>query len=109
MPGEQCWRLGMVVSELITNASRHAFGDGGGAIRIELLNHGASVECRVADNGSASTIVRPGRGLKIIQLLAENSTEKSSRPLEPSEPQRLCHFRVSTMRRSECLPRISAQ
>src|SRR5262249_23523052 len=32
---DQCWRLGLIVSELITNASKHAFGDRGGAIQVE--------------------------------------------------------------------------
>ena len=48
---EQCWRLGMIISELITNASRHAFGEGGGVIRIEFLQRGPAVECSVTDNG----------------------------------------------------------
>jgi two-component sensor histidine kinase len=26
MDSERCWRLGMIISELITNAARHAFG-----------------------------------------------------------------------------------
>lgn len=68
---EQCWRLGMIVSELITNSARHAFGDrDSGAIRIELLNHGPFAECRVMDNGTARKEFRPGQGLKIIQSLA---------------------------------------
>src|SRR5438128_12455307 len=37
MNSERCWRLGLIVSELITNAERHAFRNGGGLIRVELL------------------------------------------------------------------------
>jgi two-component sensor histidine kinase len=66
---EQCWRLGMIVSELITNASRHAFGDRGGKIKVELLRRGSLMECSVADDGSGSDGSRAGRGLKIIQSL----------------------------------------
>jgi two-component sensor histidine kinase len=69
MHSEQCWRLGMIVSELITNAARHAFGDNGGKIHIELVPSGPFVKCRVADNGRAAATVRPGRGLKIIEAL----------------------------------------
>src|SRR5580658_9499169 len=58
----QCWRLGLIVAELITNASRHAFADVGGTIRVELRKRGASVECRVADDGSGPENIRPGRG-----------------------------------------------
>ena len=37
MDSERCWRLGLIMSELITNSARHAFGDNGGVIRVELL------------------------------------------------------------------------
>jgi two-component sensor histidine kinase len=34
MNSERCWRLAMIISELITNAARHAFGDGSGKIQV---------------------------------------------------------------------------
>ena len=46
MHSERCWRLGLIVSELITNAERHAFRNGGGMIRVELLPSLSFVECR---------------------------------------------------------------
>jgi two-component sensor histidine kinase len=71
MSSERCWLLGMIVAELITNAVRHAFDLCGGIIRIECRASGEFVECRVSDNGSASTAeVRPGSGLKIVEALA---------------------------------------
>jgi two-component sensor histidine kinase len=73
MSSERCWLLGMIVAELITNAVRHAFDRCGGIIRIECRASGEFVECRVSDNGSASTAdVRPGSGLKIIEALAQD-------------------------------------
>ena len=78
----QCWRLGLIVAELITNASRHAFAGGGGTIRIELKRCGSQAECRVSDNGSGhedirqdtreanSEAIRQGQGLAIIRDLA---------------------------------------
>lgn len=66
----QCWRLGLIVSELITNSCRHAFAEGGGSIRVEFEKRGRRVECRVTDNGSGAENIRPGQGLKIIQNLA---------------------------------------
>jgi two-component sensor histidine kinase len=69
LQSDQCWRLGMIVHELITNAVRHAFAGGNGEIRIELLRTGSFAQCRVLDNGSARENVQPGRGLKIVDEL----------------------------------------
>jgi two-component sensor histidine kinase len=68
----RCWRLGLVVSELLTNAMRHAFGDAGGVIRVELVPSDAFVECRVSDNGHAAKPMRRGRGLIIVEWLVES-------------------------------------
>ena len=59
-------------SELIANASRHAFRGGGGKIEVELLNRDACVECTVTDNGFGSENICPGQGLKIIRSLAHD-------------------------------------
>ena len=72
MDSERCWRLGLIVSELITNAVRHAFHGGGGAIRVELLPSASFVECRVTDNGSGAANANHGHGLQIIGALAES-------------------------------------
>ncbi len=65
----RCWRLGMIVSELIANASRHAFRDSGGRIQVELIDRETSVECIVTDDGSGSENIKPGQGMKIIRSL----------------------------------------
>ena len=65
----RCWRLGMIVSELITNASRHAFRENGGTIQVEILNRETFAECIVIDNGAGSENIRPGQGMKIIRSL----------------------------------------
>jgi two-component sensor histidine kinase len=69
---EQCWMLGMIINELITNAARHAFDEAGGEIRVEIVQRGRLVECHVSDDGTAPFFVRRGRGLKIIEDLAES-------------------------------------
>lgn len=69
---EQSWRLGMILFELVTNASRHAFGRGRGVIQIELLKSGDWVKCCVTDNGSAANKWQPGRGTKIIRSLVQS-------------------------------------
>ena len=71
LQSKQCWRLGMIVCELITNAARHAFGNGKGEVRVELSRADKLVECRVVDDGSAPTNVRQGRGLKIVDELVK--------------------------------------
>jgi two-component sensor histidine kinase len=71
LPSERCWRLGMIVYELVTNAARHAFGNGKGQIRLELSRAGKLVECKVVDNGSAPKDMLRGRGLKIVDELVK--------------------------------------
>jgi two-component sensor histidine kinase len=70
MHSERSWKLGMIVSELITNSARHAFGGNGGTIRIELSGSGPIAQCCVTDNGSSQGSIRPGDGLKIVDALA---------------------------------------
>jgi two-component sensor histidine kinase len=65
----QCWRLSLILSELITNSCRHAFDDSGGIVRVEILKRGPLVECSVADNGSAREARQPGQGLRIVSSL----------------------------------------
>lgn len=70
MSSERCWLLGMIVFELITNASRHAFHDRAGSIGLEIRPAGKSIECCITDNGSSDADPSPGRGLSIIAALA---------------------------------------
>jgi two-component sensor histidine kinase len=67
LEGERCWKLGLIVSELLTNVARHAqFDARDPEVRVELIRAGNVVKCRVSDNGSASEPIRRGRGLTII-------------------------------------------
>jgi two-component sensor histidine kinase len=70
MNSKRCWRLGLIVSELITNSVRHGLGDSGGAICVELMLAGPFIKCRVTDNGKSQPVIRPGRGLEIVAALA---------------------------------------
>jgi two-component sensor histidine kinase len=71
MLSDRCWKLGIIVSELITNSVRHAFKGGGGKIQIELSGTGSYVQCCVSDDGSSEAPGTPGHGLKIIDSLAK--------------------------------------
>ena len=70
LQAERCWRLGMIVHELISNAARHAFENRGGAIRVAVWQDGALVKCSVQDSGSVTTSIAPGHGLKIVNSLS---------------------------------------
>ena len=72
LEAERCWQMALVVSELITNAARHAFHRKGGAIRVEIFHSGAFIQCSVSDNGCAAAVHQPGCGSKIIRALAES-------------------------------------
>lgn len=69
---QRCWRLGLIVSELITNSVRHGLHNCGGTICVELVSANAFVTCRVTDNGTSAGVIRPGRGLEIVAALASS-------------------------------------
>jgi two-component sensor histidine kinase len=72
IPSDRCWRLGMIVYELITNSARHAFRGTEGKVLVELHSAGNFVECRVSDDGKSPRQIRRGRGLAIIHELAKH-------------------------------------
>jgi len=70
---QRCWRLGLIVNELVTNVAKHArFEARSGHITIKLAQRQGVVNCVVADNGSASPSGRQGQGLRIVRALARS-------------------------------------
>jgi two-component sensor histidine kinase len=67
---EQCWRLGMIVAELVTNAARHLFVSVPPRIWVAAARRGALIWCRVEDNGMPSPNESGSRGLRIVGALA---------------------------------------
>jgi two-component sensor histidine kinase len=67
----RCWRVGLIVSELVTNAARHGLGGRGGAIVVGLDERGGTIRVSVSDNGCAPPGAHPGRGTRIVEALAE--------------------------------------
>jgi signal transduction histidine kinase len=73
LEGERCWKLGLIVSELLNNVARRAqFDARPPELRVELMLAGNVVKCRVADNGSTPEPFRRGGGLTIIGELASS-------------------------------------
>ncbi len=80
---ECCDDIAVVVSELLTNALRHALPDAGrvpprGSVRLALLQPGRSVICAVADPSPkipaprlTGILCEGGRGLHVISALAD--------------------------------------
>ena len=66
----RCWRVGLIVSELITNAARHGLPSGRGEIFVSVAANAAQVVCRVSDNGAATAAFRPGLGTRLVDALA---------------------------------------
>jgi two-component sensor histidine kinase len=73
LQSDRCWRLGLIVNELLTNVARHARFDGrAGEVTVELTHAGTFVKCKVSDNGCTPEVIRRGRGLTIIDDLAQS-------------------------------------
>jgi two-component sensor histidine kinase len=70
LDGFRCWRANLILSELITNAARHAFNARGGRISVTVAASCGRVTCRVSDDGSASGTPKPGHGTHLIDALA---------------------------------------
>lgn len=71
LTADRCWRVGLIVSELVTNVVRHAFHERRRRIVIEVCAGIQLTYCRVSDNGRAGVSSRrPGRGRAIIDSLA---------------------------------------
>jgi two-component sensor histidine kinase len=69
--GFVCWRAGLILAELITNASRHAFGSTGGNIVVHATIESGRVICEVSDNGGGfARHATPGVGTLIVDTLA---------------------------------------
>jgi two-component sensor histidine kinase len=72
LDSKQCWKLGMIVAELVANAATHAFAQNRGIIRIEATRLDWLVHCRVEDDGHCSSPIKPGCGLSIVAALARD-------------------------------------
>src|SRR5580704_18748584 len=66
----RCWRAELVISEFITNASRHAFASQAGRISVAVETVAGQVICRVSDDGSPAATLKRGLGSELVDALA---------------------------------------
>jgi len=73
LPAWQCHRLALMLTELVTNAAKHAFPNKNDAlIRIEVANREGRWFCAVTDNGVGATAPLQGAGSRILEGLARS-------------------------------------
>jgi two-component sensor histidine kinase len=71
LEASQCWRIGLIVAELVRNAARHGLAGGPGVVKVRLVERPNSIDCIVSDNGGAATAGTPGRGLQLVRAIAD--------------------------------------
>lgn len=69
LPADQCWCLGLAVTELIMNAARHGLRWSVGEICVGMSVDDIEVCCTVTNTGSPTTLPGVGRGRCIISAL----------------------------------------
>ncbi|UPK38330.1 sensor histidine kinase [Bradyrhizobium sp. 186] len=73
LSASQCHRLALMLTELVTNAAKHAFPNKNDAlIRIDVANRDGAWSCTVADNGIGATGPLQGTGSRILEGLARS-------------------------------------
>jgi len=68
VPHESAVAIGIIVNELVTNACKHAFGDGGGTILVKSWRDDGAAYIEVADDGRGfvAGAARPGLGSRLV-------------------------------------------
>lgn len=66
----RCWRAALIVSELINNACRHAFGCRSGNISVAVGARSDNIICAVSDDGSSGSCIEAGLGTQLTNALA---------------------------------------
>lgn len=71
LPAERCWRIGLIVTELVRNAARHGLGGGAGLVLVRVISEADGLSCIVCDNGSGvAKVSGGGLGRKLVRNLA---------------------------------------
>jgi two-component sensor histidine kinase len=70
LDARRCWLATLIVSELVTNAGRHAFLPDGGWVSVSLAIVPGCIVCKVSDDGSSAATFEPGFGTQLVDTLA---------------------------------------
>jgi len=85
LAADRCWRVALIIAELVNNAVRHAFDEGGGRILVEVERLGPTIICRVADDGRPASSRPPqGCGRSIVESLTHALGGRIEWLFEPS-------------------------
>jgi two-component sensor histidine kinase len=69
----RCWRVGLIIYELVTNSLRHGSSARGGSLAIQICVRDGMIWCRVSDNGGRAPLrVYAGRGRSIVEALVRD-------------------------------------
>jgi two-component sensor histidine kinase len=94
VPHETAVAIGIVVNELVTNACKHAFGEGGGEIKVRTRRDENAALIEVEDNGCgfAPDRSRNGLGSRLVSAFLQRVKARSE--LSSSEEGTLHRIRV---------------
>lgn len=72
LPPNSALTIGLLVNELVTNAFKHAFGDQGGRVEVNLSKTDGTFLLSVSDNGrGCASAPREGLGTRLVKTFAE--------------------------------------
>ena len=72
LPADRCWRIGLVLAELIRNAARHGLKGRSGQISVHVAERGGQLMCLVRDTGHSTPGGTPGRGQRLVLSLVND-------------------------------------
>ncbi len=67
---DRCWRIGLIVAELVRNALRHGLSGNDGLILVNVRADVDAIVCHVWDTGCSPQPPQPGRGQKLVETIA---------------------------------------
>jgi two-component sensor histidine kinase len=72
LPADRCWRIGLIIAELIRNAARHGLKGRSGQISVRVAEQVGRLICLVRDTGRPAPSSAPGRGQRLIVSLVND-------------------------------------